>query len=466
MLRSLIKLYLFVMLGGGASIVFINHAFPQLFHEYATDEVRENFKPYAFAMAYYLQQHPDTQREAALATLKQHGGSGFGLHALQDVAPRLDADQLNDLRDGKLVLSLDAEEYYLPLPDGIIAHAPLDTQAMNGIEALAYGLLALATLLSVLLWVFYHWRDLRKLQDAAQAFGVGRLSTRVQLSRRSNIYDLSRQFNEMAGQIEASIQQQRDLMHGISHELKTPLARLEFGLALLDSPQASERERERQLALRKDVRELDELVTELLTLSRLEQGVGQAVLTWVTVAELIDSVVADVAHDIAERALHLSVHVNGAPEQHVCDARLVARALLNLLRNSMRYARRTILLRAEAGAAGALRLSVEDDGPGIPPDARVRVFEPFYRQDASRDRHTGGFGLGLSIVRRVALVHGGDVVLEESTNGGARFVVTLPEAVAHDRWHQTVSQDSDPPHVEAGVSSAGPRAPEQMRERR
>jgi two-component system OmpR family sensor kinase len=73
-------------------------------------------------------------------------------------------------------------------------------------------------------------------------------------------------------------------------------------------------------------------------------------------------------------------------------------------------------------------LIVEDDGPGIPPEARARVFEPFYRQDASRDRHTGGFGLGLSIVRRVALVHGGDVVLEEADGGGARFVITLPPA--------------------------------------
>jgi two-component system OmpR family sensor kinase len=426
MLRSLIKLYLFVVLGGGASIVFINHAFPQLFHEYVTDEVRENFKPYAFAMAYYLEQHPGALREAALTTLKQRGGSGFELLALQDVAPRLDAEQLNDLREGKVVLSLDAEEYYLPLPDGIVAHAPLDTQTSNGIEALAYGLLALATLLSVLLWVHYHWRDLRKLQDAARAFGAGRWSTRVQLSRKSNIYNLSQQFNEMARQIEDTIQQQRDLMHGISHELKTPLARLEFGIALLQTPQDSERERERQLALRKDVRELDELITELLTLSRLEQGTGSQVLMRVSVAELIDSVAADMAHDLAERALHLSVLVDGAPDHHVCDPRLVARALLNLLRNGMRYARRTIVLRAEAGAAGALVLSVEDDGPGIPPDARARVFEPFYRQDASRDRHTGGFGLGLSIVRRVALVHGGDVVLEEAHTGGARFVITLP----------------------------------------
>ena len=83
-------------------------------------------------------------------------------------------------------------------------------------------------------------------------------------------------------------------------------------------------------------------------------------------------------------------------------------------------------LAATAGADGTLVLTVDDDGPGIPAADRARVFEPFQRLDSSRDRQTGGFGLGLAIVRRVALVHGGDVRLEDSPLGGARFVMTLP----------------------------------------
>lgn len=430
MLRSLIKLYLLVVLGVGLSVALINHAFPLLFRERLTEEARESFRAFVFVLNDYVQRHPGAEREVALAELRRQAGDRFELLTLEELAPRLNPEQLNDLRAGKLVLlSMYTSDFILPLPGGFVARSKLDMMIDSGIQALAYVVVALGTLFSVLFWVHYHWHDLRKLQDAARAFGAGRWSTRVQLSRKSNIYDLSRQFNEMARQIEDTIQQQRDLMHGISHELKTPLARLEFGLALLDSPQASERERERQQALRMDVRELDELVTELLTLSRLEQGGRHLDLMRVSVPELIDSVAADMAHDIAERALQLSVVMAGAPDHHVCDPRLVARALLNLLRNGMRYARRTIVLRAEAGPADALVLSVEDDGPGIPSDARARVFEPFYRLDASRDRHTGGFGLGLSIVRRVALVHGGTVVLEEAVGGGARFVITLPAAV-------------------------------------
>jgi two-component system OmpR family sensor kinase len=150
------------------------------------------------------------------------------------------------------------------------------------------------------------------------------------------------------------------------------------------------------------------------------------VLMRVAVGEWLDSVVASVANDVADRQLTLAVHADAAPAHHVCDPRLLARALLNLIRNAARYASNTITIRAEAGPAGALRLTVEDDGPGIPEPDRARVFEPFLRLDASRDRHTGGFGLGLAIVRRIALVHGGDVRLDAATAGGARFAVLLP----------------------------------------
>ena len=138
-------------------------------------------------------------------------------------------------------------------------------------------------------------------------------------------------------------------------------------------------------------------------------------------------------NDVVDRSLTLSVSTGGeavaqAPTYHVCDPKLVARALLNLIRNRTRYAKRAISLGAEVDGTGTLVLTVDDDGPGIPLADRDRVFEPFHRLDSSRDRHTGGFGLGLglAIVRRVALVRGADVRLESAASGGARFEMTLP----------------------------------------
>ncbi|MXN73266.1 HAMP domain-containing protein [Burkholderia sp. 4701] len=426
MLRSLIRLYLIVIACVAASIVFIQLSFDRIFYERGAEAARNSLTTYAFVLNDYLERHPGAKRQLALRELALHGNEGFDFVSMAEARAQLTGVPLRDLDLGRIAISYNGKDYYMPLADGSVLHARPPEPPDLDIRIYAYLLLALATLVAVVTWVHFHWRDLRKLQAAARAFGAGRLSTRAQLSNKSSVYELSQQFNDMAQRIEASIQQQRDMMHGISHELKTPLARLEFGLALLEAPDDTDRTRERRDALRSDVRELDELVTELLTIGRLEQGRSELAPMRVTVGELIDSVAGNVTNDVADRGLALDVSTRGAPANHVCDPKLVARALLNLIRNGARYAASTVSLAATAGADGTLVLTVDDDGPGIPAADRARVFEPFQRLDSSRDRQTGGFGLGLAIVRRVALVHGGDVRLEDSPLGGARFVMTLP----------------------------------------
>ncbi|AZQ50790.1 ATP-binding protein [Burkholderia cenocepacia] len=448
MLRPLLRLYLVVILFVGASILFIQLSFDRIFYERGVQAQRDSLTTYSFVLNDYLERHPGAQRELALRELALHGREGFGFMSMADARAQLSGTPLRDLDAGKIAISYNGKDYYMPLADGSVLHArPIEAPDLD-IRIYAYMLLALATLFAVVLWINHHWRDIRRLQDAARAFGSGTLSTRVKVSGKSNIYELSQQFNDMAARIEASIKQQREMMHGISHELKTPLARLEFGLALLADADETGRMRERRDALRRDVRELDELVTELLTIGRLEQGASELAPMEVVVDALIDSVAGNVADDIADRGIALDVSTLDAPATHVCDPKLVARALLNLIRNGARYASRKVVLAATRDRAGALVLSVDDDGPGIPPAERARVFEPFQRLDSSRDRQTGGFGLGLAIVRRVAQVHGGDVRLEDSPLGGARFVITLPVRALPDSLFD-VAQDVAHPHADA-----------------
>ena len=428
MLKSLLKLYAMVVVAAALALIGVNKSFVWMFHDTLTHGEREVRKGYAFVLQEYLDRADRSGpagRDAAIARLNKNAWEKFDI-VDPDTVPNFSAQQRRDLADHKLVLMTNGKDYYLPLRDGTVLHAYSADMDYLGIQLMAYALIAIAALLPLLLWVWMHWRDLRVLEDAARGFGAGKLATRANLRKRSNVYALARQFDEMAERIQGSIQHQREMMNGISHELKTPIARLEFGIALLQSPVSEAQRSVRLDALRRDVRELDELVSELLALSRLEQGATHLVLMRVAVGEWLDSVVANVANDVADRELTLAVHAEGAPAYHVCDPRLLARALLNLIRNAARYARNTITIRAEAGPLGALRLTVEDDGPGIPESDRARVFEPFLRLDASRDRHTGGFGLGLAIVRRIALVHGGDVRLDAGAAGGARFAVLLP----------------------------------------
>jgi len=286
-------------------------------------------------------------------------------------------------------------------------------------------LIGAALLAGLLLWLRPHWRDLERLKSTAARIGQGQLSERTQISPRSNIYSLASAFDTMAQDIENLLNQQRDLLNAVSHELRTPLTRLDFGLALAlcdDLPPAS---RERLQVLVGHIRELDGLVLELLSFSRLQNPALVPERIEVSLAEFIDSILGSFDEELETPEIVLDVLLQGAEERFALDPRLTARALQNLLRNAMRYCDRRIQVGVSLTAKGC-EMWVDDDGIGIPEQERERVFEPFYRLDRSRDRATGGFGLGLAISRRALEAQGGTLNVEQSPLGGARFKLWLP----------------------------------------
>lgn len=282
-----------------------------------------------------------------------------------------------------------------------------------------------ATLLAcLLLWLRPHWRDLERLKRTAERFGKGHLSERTLIASSSNIGSLAHVFDTMAGDIENLLNQQRDLLNAVSHELRTPLTRLDFGLALALSDDLPPASRERLQGLVAHIRELDELVLELLSYSRLQNPERLPERVEVPLDEFIDSILGSVDEDLAAPDVVIDVLLHGTLERFVLDPRLTARALQNLLRNAMRYCEKRIQVGVLVSDQGC-EIWVDDDGIGIPDDERERVFEPFYRLDRSRDRATGGFGLGLAISRRALEAQGGTLTVEPSPLGGARFRLWL-----------------------------------------
>ncbi|WP_416052040.1 ATP-binding protein [Cupriavidus basilensis] len=428
MFRSLFKLFLVLNLGVFAGFAAIDHVLIPAYHQQLSESERKEVGSYAFLLTGYLERHPGPAREAALQTLRRNAREGFAVVSMHAVA-HLGERRLRDLRDGKIVFGDDGDDAYLPLRDGQVLHISQRNASQTKIELIAYTLIASATLLAVVGWLFYHWRELNALREAARQFGRGNLAARARLSRHANLYPLTRQFNDMASRIEASVMQQRDMIHGISHELKTPITRLEFGIALLQSADARPdplQRAQRLEALRLDVRELDELVTELLTLGQLEQGATPVSPALVTAGELIDVVLAVIAGDAAHRGVVLDVRNSRPFARHLCDPRLVARALLKLCRNALRNARRKVIIVAQTDATGTLTLAVEDDGPAVSAPERARIFEPPPRAMAGRESPFSRAGLDLVIVRRIALAHGGRVSLDSGVAGCTRFTITLP----------------------------------------
>ena len=303
----------------------------------------------------------------------------------------------------------------------VVPPDPLDVNLLYWSINVLIGATMLACLL---LWLRPHWRDLERLKSAAERFGKGHLSERTQIAPSSNIGSLANVFDTMAGDIENLLNQQRDLLNAVSHELRTPLTRLDFGLALALSDDLPATSRERLQGLVDHIRELDELVLELLSYSRLQNPARVPEQVEVSLDEFIDSILGSI-DDEQSPDIVIDVLLHGQLERFSLDPRLTARALQNLLRNAMRYCEKRIQIGVQV-CAGGCEIWVDDDGIGIPDDERERIFEPFYRLDRSRDRATGGFGLGLAISRRALEAQGGTLTVQASPLGGARFRLWLP----------------------------------------
>ncbi|MGY2293063.1 ATP-binding protein [Pseudomonas sp. SDO528_S397] len=305
---------------------------------------------------------------------------------------------------------------------------PPDPLDMNLLYWSMNVLIGGALLACLLFWLRPHWRDLERLKSTAAQLGQGNLEARTQIPSSSNIGSLATVFDTMANDIERLLTQQRDLLNAVSHELRTPLTRLDFGLALALSDELPAASRERLQSLVAHIRELDELVLELLSFSRLQNPAHLPEQVDVVLDEFIDSILGSIDDELQNPEIVIDVVLDCALDRFALDPRLTARALQNLLRNATRYCERRIQVGVKVCAQGC-EIWVDDDGIGIPVDERERIFEPFYRLDRSRDRSTGGFGLGLAISRRALEAQGGTLTAMASPLGGARFRLWLPATV-------------------------------------
>ena len=293
--------------------------------------------------------------------------------------------------------------------------------------ALYYTIIVIlvTTAVALILWRWTRplWRDLEALKAATARVGQGDFGVRAEVPRSSMLEPIATAFNGMAGRVQALLQSHRDLEHGVAHELRTPLAQLKFDMELARTTDRVEEREDRFEAMERDVVELEELVNELLVLANLREAPPYRPRE-VPAGELLDEVLRRAQDEMraAGRAVTIDAprHVPGSL---VCDAKALSRALANVLRNAVRYARSRVAVTVERSGPRTT-ISIDDDGPGVPPQERERLFEPFTRLEGSRGRDSGGVGLGLAIVRSVAEWHGGEARISDSPLGGARVSIS------------------------------------------
>lgn len=273
---------------------------------------------------------------------------------------------------------------------------------------------------------------IRKLQDATKRLSDGDLTARVAPSlggRRDEIADLGRDFDRMGERIGGLLESQRRLMRDISHELRSPLARLNVALGLARRKAGPEAQGHLD-RMEREAERLNVLIGELLSLSLMESDARGIERVPVDLQLLLREIVEDAEFEAtgAGRKVRIVLEepaiVAGVPE-------LLRRAIENVVRNAVRFTREgtAVEIRLSSSSAGprpAATISVRDRGPGVPEESLEKLFEPFYRVADARDRKTGGTGIGLAITRRAVRLHGGSVRASNTPEGGLEVVLELP----------------------------------------
>ncbi|WJD65074.1 HAMP domain-containing sensor histidine kinase [Pseudomonas kurunegalensis] len=292
------------------------------------------------------------------------------------------------------------------------------------------GPLFTGTLMSALfafLCSLYLTRPLAWLREAMGQVAQGRFDVRVKPrlgKRRDEIVELAEDCDRMAGQLKALVQAQQNLLHDISHELRSPLTRMHAAIGLMRQQPDRLNMLER---VERESRRMDDLIEQLLTLARAQARQGDSDFASVDVVELLAQIVEDARFEAGMKQCQVSLHAQGTFLIHGHEE-LLYRAFENIIRNAVRYtaAGTEVLVQAALAPGGQwLQVSVSDHGPGVEPARLQRIFEPF---DRGTDNSGDGFGLGLAIAQRAIALHGGSITALAADSGGLRVRIELPQA--------------------------------------
>lgn len=265
-------------------------------------------------------------------------------------------------------------------------------------------------------------RKLREVSYALNKMKTGNMSLRLPVEGSDEMATLASSYNNMSDHIQRLIEAQRELMRAVSHELRTPVARIRFAVEMMADEDDYDYRLQQVEQIDKDIEALNTLIDEIMTYAKLEQGMPSIEFEDIDLFEVLEQVAVET--DALKTGKEVEVLPMPVPVTVEAERRYLHRVVQNLVGNAVRYCEQKILISGGLDAKGMAYICVEDDGPGIPEADRARIFEAFARLDDSRTRASGGYGLGLSIVSRIAYWFGGEIQVDQSpTLGGARFIM-------------------------------------------
>lgn len=440
--RSVLLLFVGVVLVG----VLLDRL---LLHNEQVYEQQANL-PWLTANFDLLEQRLAAQTHAGSLDVVSQFGQQFGLQAkviaLDDIAmPEKIQQRLGRGEIVELFMSSGRAQYYRRIQSGEHQQAVISLQE-NGAQdsdadaggswrwlSTVYYLSVLALLIW---WLRPLLKDIENLNTAARRLGEDIHAETPELEQVSELKVLSATFSRMARQIRTMVTGQKEMTNALSHELRTPLARVKFGIAVLNE-QVNDNVRTELGRINSDISEFDTLIGRMLDYARLDDPALYFQPQFIPVEPWLQSLCSKARSN--EQGIETLLEIGDKATEVYADSTLLTLAVSNLYSNALRYARSSIRIRCKQND-NQWTLLVEDDGPGIPEEKLSEVFKAFTRLDESRDRGTGGHGLGLAVVARIAALHNGDVRAERSDIGGARFVFSMPADAASNSAYTQVPQ--------------------------
>jgi len=387
----------------------------------------------AFLMLNEIGRHKSEERLAALEKLRALFDYPIQLKTLESL--NISSANVRSVRKGDIAVVLKNSATSTP---SLMAYAPLGnspyTLVLGSIPFFDWFPLYLIVVIIVSILVlmaaasFFLVRPLERRLESVdmqiEQIGHDKELSMATPSGADAIGKLSNTVNSMATRIHKLIDAQNDMIRAISHELRTPITRIRFRMAVIEEQDCPDVQ-EPAKGIERDLNELETLVDEVLTFSKLKRDLPELKEENIQMDEFFTDLITNA--NTTNQRMNIDVQVK-ADDVVRADRRFLFRAVENLLTNALRYA----VSKVEVGcviSSDQYQVWVADDGPGISVECRNEIFEPFKRLDASRDRQSGGYGLGLAIVQQIANWHKGKASIADSDYGGAKMIVSWPKPV-------------------------------------
>ena len=420
--RSFFSLYFLII----SIFIIFSWMLDEVWSSYLEQDIESytGYKSMLLSLSNYLEKHPENEWQDILSGASKEWKLSLKLMSEQQ-AEKISHQRHDVIKEDNTHIFYDNDaveiHHRIKSTGAVIVLGPAKMPTRPRVEALVRVVLLASLACLLFFWLRPLSRDLDQLRKTAVAFGQESFDMVAPKARSTMTEPMVTAFNTMASRIKRLIDAHKELSTAVAHELRTPLARTKFALQMLECTDDKVKQEKYRKAISKDICELEQLISEMLIYASFDNEKPELKFTNEAVVDIVKNQVGN----FQQFEQNFTVNNLLGEDKVDLDKQFIARALNNYISNAIKYGNGEIDITISKNADHC-QIKVTDNGEGVCDDFKCTIFDAFSRGDISRNRETGGFGLGLAIVCRIMEWHGGSASVVDSENGGASFILSWP----------------------------------------